>query len=99
MDLMPRALVLLLFYELVTHLTDSFSSITISSILLLRSSGNILKMLLVLLIVSSSADSFLGLDIAGLGESHLGKEGTDYLVDEHGKEGYRLNELAGSRTE
>ena len=56
-------------------------------------------MLLVLLVVSSSADSFLGLDIASLGERDLCKEGTEDLIDKNREEGYALHDLAGRRAE
>ena len=50
----------------------------------------ILVMLLVLDVMSSAADSALGLDVACLSKRNLGKEGTEDLIDKNGKEGDQL---------
>ena len=55
-------------------------------------------MLLILDVMSSAADSALGLDIACLGKSNLGKIRTKDLVNKNCKECDRLNHLAGSST-
>ena len=56
-------------------------------------------MLLILNVMSSAADSALGLDIACLGKSNLGKVRTKDLVNKNCKECDRLNYLAGGCAE